>query len=136
MICIGPRPAIVDNLAGVRVSNSLFEIAPAPHAVAASLAAASLTSVFRLSCQLNARLLSGGLSKLEPSDASKLLVPLFRDLPGAELLLLDRAARRSQAEATELADQLILRQRLGWTESAIDILQSALRRSALQAIAR
>jgi adenine-specific DNA-methyltransferase len=123
---MGDSIGIIANKANVLVSNSLFEIRHLSGVNAGALAAASLTSAFQVSAMLNARVLGGGLRKLEPSDASQLLVPLVTRVPAGLLSKLDRFAKDAMPnEARELADYEILRRRMGWPRRVVKSLQRA-----------
>lgn len=70
-------PKIVLNSAGISCANGLYKLKPRRgmgwHSC---IAAASLTTVFQLSAELQARIRGAGALKLEPSDVAKLLVPV------------------------------------------------------------
>jgi adenine-specific DNA-methyltransferase len=123
---MGDGIGIVANPAGVLVSNSLFELRELRGIDAKSFSAISLTSVCRISAFLNARILGGGLRKLEPRDAARVLLPRAKvsayvtDRLDAFL----REGRRS--EARQLADAEILGKSLGWPTRLVARLQRAL----------
>src|SRR5207247_4550122 len=80
MVYMGSRARIVSNTARAQISNSFFGLTKIKDLSPNDLAVASLTSVFRLSAGLNARLLGGGSLKLEPSDARTGWMPIHRFL--------------------------------------------------------
>jgi adenine-specific DNA-methyltransferase len=125
MVYMGSKARIVSNTARAQVSNSFFRLTEIKGLSANDLAVASLTSVFRLSGRLNSRLLGGGLLKLEPSDARNVLVPMHRtrarDVARVDRLL--RLGRLDHAQA--LADRLILKRGLGWSEKFIESVRAA-----------
>jgi hypothetical protein len=77
-------------------------------------AAASLTTVFRVSAEMHARTRGGGALKLEPSDICQLLIAdanpnLSGGATNALLWELDALLRGGQMEAaTEIADKALL----------------------------
>ena len=127
MVYMGSKARIVSNTARVQISNSFFRLTEIKGLSPNDLAVASLTSVFRLSAGLNARLLGGGLLKLEPSDAQRILVPVHR-LRGRDLGRVDRLLRVGRWEdACVLADKLILERGLRWSKRLIDSVRTAAR---------
>jgi hypothetical protein len=125
MVYMGSKARIVSNTARAQVSNSFFRLVKIKGLSPSDLAVASLTSVFRLSAGLNARLLGGGLLKLEPSDAQRVLVPTHR-IPARDAWQVDRLLRFGQWEdACVLADKLILARGLGWSRRLIESVRAA-----------
>jgi hypothetical protein len=125
MVYMGSKARIVSNTARVQISNSFFRLTKLKDVSPNDLAVASLTSVFRLSAGLNSRLLGGGLRKLEPSDAQRILVPTHRIRP-RDLGRVDRLLRVGRWEdACVLADKLILERGLGWSRSLIESARAA-----------
>jgi hypothetical protein len=107
-------PRIVLNRAGVSCGNGLYKISSKTAANSLDwLAVASLTSVFRLSAEMHARIRGSGALKLEPSDVARLLVPsptLMRQLslPNKLKRRLDELIRLKEFEsATREADTAI-----------------------------
>jgi adenine-specific DNA-methyltransferase len=82
------------------------------------------SSLTRLSCELEGHALGGGMLKLEPSEAEKVLIPI--PWPREEHWLvreLDARARHMAEEAaTDLADHCVLRRRLGLSGTECDLL--------------
>lgn len=126
MSYMGAGPRIFTNSAGVCVPNSLFEIRDLQGVTARDLSIASMTSVFQLSANLNARLLGGGLRKLEPSDAARILVPLARTTVRT-LARIDRLLRQGKlCEARRTADHAVLINKLAWHKEDVRSIQGAL----------
>lgn len=126
MTYMGSQPCILANEAGVLVSNSLLDISNLRGLTANELAIAARTSVFQLSAVLNSRLLSGGLRKLEPSDAARTLIPVAKASEKA-IRRVDRLLRAGQLrEARYAADQAVLGEALGWQPRQIRSVQRAL----------
>ncbi len=125
MSYMGANPRILANRAAVQVSNSMFELRSLRDVSADLLAAASLTSVFQLSALLNARLLGGGLRKLEPSDAARVLVPRTGDRTLAPRV--DRLVRAGKTEqARRDADTCLLIGSLGMSEYEVGRVRAAI----------
>ena len=127
LVYLGKRPRIVENRAQVYAANSFF-VLTGPGAATASLAVASMTSVFQLSALMTARCLGGGLRKLQVRDATALPIPAV-DVPAGvcdEIDLLVRGG--SWEEAVQLADEIVLKGELGWSSLQIENWQSRLRR--------
>ena len=121
LVGIGNRQRIVSNAAGVLASNSLLALSKAGLPVE-TLAVGSMTSTFQLSAMLESRHLGGGLAKLEPSDARRLLVP---DAPVEATLVnqVDRLVRLGHwREAVRAADGHF-GQALGWSPAVSNRLR-------------
>lgn len=126
MTYMGATTSVVSNEAGVHVSNSLYALRELRRISGMQLAVASATSVFQLSAILNSRRLGGGLRKLEPSDASRILVPTGQ-VSAAVARRIDGLLRKGQsAEAREAADVAVLEGALGWSREAVAKVQHAL----------
>lgn len=125
MVYMGSKARIVSNTARVQVSNSFFRLTRLEGLSPDDLAVASLTSVFRLSAGLNARLLGGGLLKLEPSDCLRVMIPTQR-IRLNDVGRVDNLLRRGQwDDACDLADTLILERGLGWSKKLIESVRAA-----------
>lgn len=126
MVYMGAHPAVRANSAAVRVPNSLYDVRELRGISARNLAVASMTSVFQLSAILNARLLGGGLRKLEPSDAGRILVPVGSVAIGVanKIDRLVRIGRLSQAR--KVADTALLMDRLRWPTRLVRRIGAAL----------
>jgi hypothetical protein len=79
-----------------------------------AIACAFLTTLTQISAELEGRSYGGGVLKLEPSEASRLVLPLAMPIEIRDILSkFDDLCRRGQHEkATELADRKILRKLL------------------------
>lgn len=108
-------PRIFANCAHVACANGLYKIALHDRHVSPSwLAITSLTTLFRLSAELEARVRGSGALKLEPSNARKLLIP--KNVAGVSkqdlqswLSRLDALIRKGEYEsASRIADELVL----------------------------
>lgn len=127
VIYMGTHPAVRANSAAVCVSNSLYEVRELRGISARNLAVASMTSVFQLSAMLNARLLGGGLRKLEPSDAERIFVPVTGVSSGVAKKI-DHLVRLGRlAQARDLADSTVLLEELRWPPSLVRRVSTALK---------
>lgn len=85
------------------------------------------SSLTRLSCELEGHALGGGMLKLEPSEAEKVLIPL--PCPGGEARVvreLDTLIRQIGNEAAvDLVDRHVLRRRLGLSATECSALREA-----------
>src|SRR5438445_8127456 len=108
MVYMGSKARIVSNTARAQISNSFFRLTKIKDLSPNDIAVASLTSVFRLSAGLNARLLGGGLLKLEPSDARGVLIATH-SIRSRDIRRVDKLLRAGQwDDACQLADKMIL----------------------------
>ena len=125
LVYMGPHVRIVRNAAKVQVSNSFYALRPLRDTSTNSLAVASLTSAFRISVMLESRELGGGLRKLEPSDAARLLVPAC-DIDVLDVRQVEHLVEAGDWQSARLAaDDLLLRRRLHWPSDLIASLQRA-----------
>ena len=97
---------------------------------ALALAVAWLTSAAWLSRELEGRVLGGGMLKLEPGEAGRILVPWPARWPADEVQADARRVERCLVEdgvdaARERADALVLRERIGLSQGQIDALAAA-----------
>lgn len=130
----GNRPRLVVNRSGATCTNSIHRLYVkdgAPRYSGQTLAFSSLCSLYLLSTEIIGRSYGGGVLKLEPSEASRLLIPMepTARIPSevfhrADLLL--RQGNESRANA--LADSLILRTRLGLSDREISAIRRSLAR--------
>lgn len=104
-------PKIIWNAAKVSCANGLYKLYRRKETEWGQLlAVASLTTPFRLSAELRARVRGSGVLKLEPSDVAKLLIPakpLLLDTNASRKLMqqIDTLVRSGEYEsATRLAD--------------------------------
>jgi len=126
----GGRPRIVLNEARASCTNSLHRITWKPESSGIDprwFALAMLTSLTRLSAELIGRKYGGGLLKLEPRDARRLLLPLPpKDEKCAVFEEADHLLRDGDEEgARSLADSALLAAHLGLTSQQIGSLFSA-----------
>jgi adenine-specific DNA-methyltransferase len=124
----GAVPRLVANDAGAVAPNTLHILRSRTGSPldAMSLSAAWLTSVSRLSAEVEGHSLGGGMLKLEPTEAERVLVPDLRaglstGLPTEEIDALLRSGRQSEAEET--ADRVILRDGLGLSRKDCALLR-------------
>jgi len=110
----GNTPKLVANDTSAVAPNSLHVVRIHPQSSVTSgvLAALWQTSLTRLSCEIEGHSLGGGMLKLEPTEAEKILIGLVGDstieLDGLALEL-DLLTRRGQLELVrDLADEIIL----------------------------
>ncbi len=96
---------------------------------ARAIAALWHTSLTRLSAEIEGHAMGGGMLKIEPGEAEKMVLPkLDADIEKLEALadVLDRLMKKGQIEqAQNLADQLILREGLGLAEKEVVALSLA-----------
>jgi adenine-specific DNA-methyltransferase len=127
----GELPRLVTNRAEAVAPNSLHTLVFRPNSALSGelLAASWMTSLTRLSAEIEGHALGGGMLKLEPTEAEKVIVANSRSPNGDWISLsreLDALARRTDMDAcTRLADDLILHKHLGLSSSDIGILASA-----------
>ena len=84
----------------------------------------SWTSLFRLGAEIIGRQYGGGVLKLEPAEARQLAIPIVEGA-GAVLPEINRLARAGDKKAaTDLADDIVLRQGIGVLNQHIMLLRS------------
>lgn len=128
----GGAPRLAVNTAGASVCNTLHAVTLRRHDAgpsARSLALAALTSLAELSAEVEGHALGGGLLKLEPSEALRLLLPLPAAAPDAVARALDAADRALRAgdrdAARRAADRVLLDPLPGVGSDGSAILASA-----------
>lgn len=85
-----------------------------------------MTSIFQLSAILNGRLLGGGLMKLEPSDAAKVLVPTTH-VSSSAARKIDGLIRKGRTDdARKAADTALLVNALGFSIETVCSIQRVL----------
>jgi hypothetical protein len=73
----GDRPRLVSNEAGLYAPNTLHVLRLGETAFTArALAIAWQSSIARLSCEIEGHAMGGGMLKLEPREASRVLIPM------------------------------------------------------------
>jgi adenine-specific DNA-methyltransferase len=119
-------PRLVLNETGATCTNTIHRVWwKEPTAPKESLAVGSWTTFFALGAELLGRSYGGGVLKLEPGPAAHVPVPA---VPGSERSCdrLDRLVRQGKtAEASALADQVVLRDLLGLAEPEVSALREA-----------
>ena len=73
-------PQITLNATGASVSNSIYALSWKVKYAGRKVALGMLSTIAQLSAELEGRILAGGLLKLEPSDAKRLLIPIVPGL--------------------------------------------------------
>jgi len=127
----GETPRLVANETEAVAPNSLHILRLRPPTKLASdiLAALWQTSLTRLSAEIEGHALGGGMLKLEPTEAERVVVPAGDGANGklAELVgELDELARNGEnAVAQTRADQVLLRDDLGLSQSDCQLLKKA-----------
>lgn len=125
VVYMGELPRLVANSAQVWASNALYVARGKLGRTGAELALASMTSVARIGMSLTGRQLGGGLRKLDVKDVQELLVSDFR-FASATTHRVDALIRKgSISKAIDLADEIVLRDGLGWSRTEIRRLQTA-----------
>jgi hypothetical protein len=71
----GRTANLVQNVAGVTCTNSVHSVRLRDRALAAKLLPQWSTPFLRLSCEIEGHALGGGMLKLEPREATRLLFP-------------------------------------------------------------
>lgn len=118
-------PRLVLNQAGAISTNTIHNVVMRAGHDATSLAVGFYNSLTLLSAELVGRSYGGGLLKLEPTEAGRLLVP---HLPGTlkrRLLRTDRQLRAGDLEAVLDANDQTLLSPLGVTDDEISELRAA-----------
>lgn len=127
----GETPRLVANEVGVVAPNSLHILRLHSNTKTSVKAIAVLwhTSLTRLSAEIEGHAMGGGMLKIEPGEAEKIVLPKLN--AGTEKLealadVLDDLIKKGQAkQAQNLADQLILHEGLGLAEKEVVALSRA-----------
>lgn len=122
----GDFPRLVINLAEAVAPNTLHivRLLPLSRTTVHSLAAGWLTSLTRLSCEIEGHAMGGGMLKLEPGEAASVLVPIAGSIGGEAVELLDRLARVTGNAAAQLAaDRMVLRVVMGLSDADCRLLR-------------
>jgi len=143
LAAMGLRLALVTNEANVTVPNTLHVVRLYPHAqtTALDLSLGWQSTLTRLSLEVEGHALGGGLLKLEPSEARRVLValpdpsPVLSEAEGEARMTFDELEpeldqllrQRRFSEARELADQAILQGGLGLTQRECRLLREGYR---------
>jgi adenine-specific DNA methylase len=127
----GIAPRLVTNAAAVVAPNTLHIIRLHPNTILTSdsIAALWLTSLTRLSVEIEGHALGGGMLKLEPGEAENCRIAnpeirdgSFKDL-ATEVDCLIRAGNLSEAQ--NLTDRFVLRDKLGLSQRDCKLLKDA-----------
>lgn len=123
-------PRVVLNYSKATCTNAIHRLVWTEHRPKADLqrvALGSLSTLTQLSAELVGRSYGGGVLKLEPSEASRLLVPVDTHVDVDRLFGdVDDLLRRGQMRlATELVDSAFLVESMGLSPSEIDQLRVA-----------
>lgn len=128
----GITPRLVANDAGVYAPNSLhvLRLRAAREMSSDVIAALWQTSLTRLSVEIEGHALGGGMLKLEPTEAEKVLVARPEasktvDLAGLAEELDATSRGAGDEEAHVRADEVILKQMLGLTSTECKLLRSS-----------
>jgi hypothetical protein len=92
----GRSANLVRNLAGVTCTNSVHSVRVRDKALAKKLLPRWSTPFVRLSCELEGHALGGGMLKLEPREATRILFPTDRTLAHADHGALEDAVKTLQ----------------------------------------
>jgi adenine-specific DNA-methyltransferase len=119
-------PRLVMNQAGATCTNAVHRVTLVGDQVgAAALAAASWTSLYRLSAELFGRSYGAGVLKMELGEAAQLRLAV---VPGAarHALAIEAALHEEGVErAQSLADRVLLEEALGIPSAQIELLREA-----------
>ncbi len=124
----GLRPQLVANDAGAAAPNTLHVVRFRPDVTvpARALAAFWQTSLTSLSVELEGHALGGGMLKLEPGEARRVLIAAPEGEFGGLEAELDALLRQGKIdEAQNLADRVFLRGQLGLSQSDCTVLRRA-----------
>lgn len=124
----GAFPRLISNQAKLVAPNTVHLVRLLNRRESARhLTAGWYSSLTRLSCELEGHALGGGLLKLEPSEAERVLIPtaIASRLPKLVHELERRLFEGQTDEAAEIADRYALRLRLGLTKSDCSLLWEA-----------
>jgi adenine-specific DNA-methyltransferase len=124
---MGSQPRwLVTNEAQATCSNTVHRVwlHPDTEISSESIAAASWTTLYRLSVELQGRSYGGGVLKLEPGGATEVCLPALA-VPGL-LEEIEQAFHIGGCEAAQrVADQHLLTERLGVTKPELTIMRKA-----------
>lgn len=128
----GGSPRFVWNAAGLLSTNSLHEVRfrRASQANAWKTALGFCCSLSQISSEIEGHPMGGGMLKLEPTEAERVLVvrPDTLRVSRTDFTEADSLVREGQfAAAMDIADDLVLRQGFGLTWDQIQVLREGLR---------
>lgn len=123
----GSSPKLVRNGSGFVAPNTLHIVRFASGRQWKPFVTGWYSSLTRLSCEIEGHPLGGGMLKLEPSEAERVLVALPYPKDTIDLVAeLDALLRRGNFPAAQdLADSSVLRRRLGLSKSECMVLRDA-----------
>jgi hypothetical protein len=123
----GHVPRLVENRAGLFSPNTLHVVRFNKKSRLKMLVAGWYSSLTNLSCEMEGHALGGGMLKLEPTEAGRVVVALPRREVASRLVQqIDQDLRsRDSDRATRLVDQSILRGRLALSAAECQVLQDA-----------
>lgn len=122
----GEQPLLVSNAANLVAPNTLHVLRFRGKRLPLLYAASWRTSLSMLSCELEGHALGGGLFKLEPSEAERVVVvrprgPIFKQL----VEQLTRYVPMSCEQASDIADRYVLRRYLVLTQDECVLLRES-----------
>ena len=126
----GLRPQLVANHAEAVAPNTLHVVRFRPDTSISgkTLAAFWQTSLTSLSAELEGHALGGGMLKLEPSEARRVLIATPEGEFGGLEAELDKLLRQGRIdEAQTLADRVVLQEHLGLSEQECELLRESAR---------
>ncbi len=123
----GSSPKLVRNGSGFVAPNTLHIVRFASGRQWKPFVAGWHSSLTRLSCEIEGHPLGGGMLKLEPSEAERVLIalPYPRDAVGLVTELDSLLRKDNSVGAQDLADDSVLRRRLGLSKSECTVLRDA-----------
>jgi adenine-specific DNA methylase len=125
----GEMPRLVTNAAGLVAPNTIHLLRFMSGCNPNSYSAAWRNSLTKLSCELEGHALGGGLFKVEPSEAERILV-VGPSASHAQMLLnhCDRDLTNSRDRNLDLFDRHLLRKEIGLTEAeCLSLREAAMR---------
>jgi adenine-specific DNA methylase len=125
----GEMPRLVTNGAGLVAPNTIHLLRFLDGSSASSYAASWRNSLTKLSCELEGHALGGGLFKIEPSEAERILV-VAPSASHARMLLehSERKPAKFREPSLDLFDRHLLKKEIGITEAeCISLREAAMR---------
>lgn len=102
-------PRLVRNAAGAVSTNTVHQVACTSGVAPTALCVAFYNSLTLLSAEIVGRSYGGGILKLEPTEAERLLIPNFDASIGRQLPAVDRFLRAGDLDAVlDVVDPLVL----------------------------
>ena len=126
----GTAPILCWNTAQVLATNSTHEVRfLSTSANVCKLSLAFATTLVQLSCEIEGHPMGGGMLKLEPSEAERIVIPRLElfSLSQADFERADRLMREDDdGQVSDFADRIVLRRGLGLTSKQIQGLRDGL----------